>query len=151
MVGLRGVGPEIDGELRLYPQDVAPFERPVVRKLGARHQFIDERRAFLGTAVLQKLPCFRGARKRTNDVQIDTADKHGIGADTGGFDAETLELGEDDLIDPTLGLGWQGPLEGVGAFGDGLSGGGVRVVPQDGAGNDDGPKPPERKRRRRRV
>ena len=47
MIGLHGVGPEIDGELRLDPQQIAPLQRPVVGEFIPLQQTVDQDTATL--------------------------------------------------------------------------------------------------------
>ena len=42
VIGLRRVGPEVDGKLRLDPQQVAPLHGPVVGELVALQQAVDQ-------------------------------------------------------------------------------------------------------------
>ena len=51
VIRLRRVGPEIDGKLRLDPQQVAPLHRPVIRELVALQQPVDQQRALVRVAV----------------------------------------------------------------------------------------------------
>ena len=56
VIGLGRVGPEIDGELGLDPQHVAPFHRPVVGELVALQQAVDQQPALvLRVGVLDEL------------------------------------------------------------------------------------------------
>ena len=47
VIGLRRIGPEIDGELGLDPQDVAPLHRPVIGELIPLQQAIDQEPALV--------------------------------------------------------------------------------------------------------
>ena len=42
VISLRGVGPEIDGELRLDAQNVTPFHRPVIGELVPLQQAVNQ-------------------------------------------------------------------------------------------------------------
>ena len=98
VIGLGRVGPEIDGELRLDPQDVAPFHRPVIGELVPLQQTVDQEPAFvLRVRVLDELPgLFRGGQ-RADHIQIGAPDKHRVGAE-GGLDAQRGQLGQDKLV-----------------------------------------------------
>ncbi len=99
VIGLGRIGPEIDGELRLDPQDVAPFHRPVVRELIPLQQTIDQRRALvLRVRILDELPGLLRRGQRADHVQIGAADKHRVGAED-GLDVQRRQLGEHDLVD----------------------------------------------------
>ncbi|RKY08025.1 MAG: hypothetical protein DRP66_05430 [Planctomycetota bacterium] len=47
VIGLHCVWPEVDGELGLYPQQIAPLQRPVVGKGVPLHQPFDQPGAFV--------------------------------------------------------------------------------------------------------
>ena len=84
VIRLRGVGPEVDGKLRLDPQHVAPLHRPVIGKLvplraGGR----SGPPLVLRVRVLEERPCFLRGGQRADQVQIDAADEHGVGAEDG--------------------------------------------------------------------
>ncbi len=104
MIFLRRVGPEIHGELRLHSQKVAPFHRPVIRKLIAFEQAIDEDAPLAGILIAQELLCFLRRWQRADDIQISPPDKRGIGAGIGRRDFEALELRENEFVDPIGGL-----------------------------------------------
>ena len=99
MIGLRRVGPEIDGELRLDAQDVAPFHRPIIGKFVPLQQPIDQQPALvLCVRILDELArLFRGG-KRADHIQIGAADEHRVGAKD-RLDAQRRQLGEDDAVE----------------------------------------------------
>ena len=80
MIGLRRVGPEVDGELRLDPQQIAPLHRPVVGELLPLQQPVDQRRAFVGAVIRQELPRLVGRGQRADHVEIDPSNEHAVGA-----------------------------------------------------------------------
>ena len=61
VIRLRRIGPQVDGELRLDPQQVAPLHRPVVGKLLPLQQAVDQGAAFVRVPVRQELPGLLGA------------------------------------------------------------------------------------------
>ncbi len=103
VIGLHRVGPELDGELRLDPQQVAPLHRPVVGELVSLQETIDELAAFVAVRILQELPGLFGRRQGADHVEVDPAHEDAVGTDSGGRDAQLLQPAEDQLVDPALG------------------------------------------------
>ena len=103
MIGLRRLGPELDGELRLDPQQIAPLHRPVVGELLPLQQTVDQRATLVGVAIRQKLPRLVGRGQRADHVEIDPAHKHGVGAQVRRSNAQPLQAGENQLVDLALG------------------------------------------------
>ena len=102
VIGLRGVGPEVDGELGLDAQQVAPLHGPVVGELGAFEQAVDEGGAFVGVGVGEELRGFLGGGQRADDVEEGAAEEDGVGREVGGLDVEAFEAGEDAGVDGGL-------------------------------------------------
>ncbi len=108
VIRLRGVGPEIDRELGLDPEDVAPLHGPVVGVLVAFQQTVDQRGAFaFGVRVVEELADLLRGGKRAEHVQVHAAHEHRVGAEH-RLDAQRRQLGEDDLIDLVGGGGGDG-------------------------------------------
>ena len=103
VIGLHRVGPELDGELRLDPQQVAPLHRPVVGELVALQEAIDQLAAFVGVGILEELPRLVGRGQRADHVQVGPAEENPVGADPGRRDAQLFQPAEDQLVDPALG------------------------------------------------
>ena len=126
VIGLHRVGPEVDGELRLDPQQVAPLHGPVVGELVALQQPVDQGAAFVGVAVREELRGLLGGGQRADDVQIDAPDKHRVGAEVGRLDAQPLPLGEDQLVDLAvrggLGVKFEGGHDSLAGTGGGRRG-----------------------------
>ena len=103
VIGLRRVGPEVDRELRLDPQQVAPLHRPVVGELLALEQPVDQGARLSGSVSGRNCPGLLGRGQRADHVQIGPPDEHRVRAEVGRLDAQLLQLAEDQLIDPALG------------------------------------------------
>src|ERR1035438_7251922 len=102
VIGLGGVGPEIDGELGLDAQQVAPLHGPKVGELGALQEAIDEGGAFGGVLVGEELRSFLGGGQGTDDVEVGAAEEDGVGGEKGGLDVEAFEAVEDAGVDGGL-------------------------------------------------
>ena len=102
VIGLRRVGPEIDGELRLDAQQVAPLHGPIVGELGAFEEPVDEGGALGGVWVGQKLRCLLRGGQGANDIEESAADKYGVGREIGGLDLEALQAVEHACVDGRL-------------------------------------------------
>ena len=111
VIGLRRIRPEVNGELGLDPQEIAPFHGPVVCKLVPLQQSIDQAATLVGVLVPQKLFRLLRGRQGTDDVQIDPANKHPVGAGAGRLDSQPLQLGEHQLVDLALGSRSGGALK----------------------------------------
>ena len=96
VVGLDRVGPQVDRELRLDPQQVAPLQRPVVGELLALEQRVDQRgRACRGRGPARNRRDLRGLGQRADDVEVDAAEEDRVGAGVRRLDPALLELGQD--------------------------------------------------------
>ena len=73
VIGLCGVGPEIDGELGLDAQQVAPLHGPIVGELGAFEEAIDEGGAFGGVGVGEELRSFLRGGQGADDIEEGAA------------------------------------------------------------------------------
>ena len=104
VIGLRRVGPEVDGKLRLDPQQIAPLHRPVVGKLLPLQQAVDQGAAFVRVRSARNSLGLLGGGQRADDVEIDPADKHRVGAQSGRLDAQLLQPVEDQLVDLAVGV-----------------------------------------------
>ena len=102
VIGLCGIGPEIDGELGLDAQEVAPLHGPVVGELGAFEQAVDEGSAFGGVGVCEELRRFLRGGQGADDVEVGAAEEDGVGREVGGLDVEALQSGEDAGVDGGL-------------------------------------------------
>ncbi len=107
VIRLHRIGPQIDGELRLDPQQVAPLHRPVIRKLLALQQTINQGAAFVRVLVQHERSRLLRGGQRANHVQIGAADKHGIRADIGGLNAQLLQPAENQFVDLAAGASEQ--------------------------------------------
>ena len=114
VIGLRRVGPEVDGELGLDPQQIAPLHRPVVGELVPLQQAVDQRAAFVGVAVDEKLPRLLGGGQRADHVQIDAAHEHRVGAEGGRSNAQLLQLAKTNSSIRPCGVGLPGLSKGSG-------------------------------------
>jgi len=113
VVGLNGIRPEVDRELRLHPQQVAPLHRPVVRELAACEEAIDERAALRRVSIVDERPCLVGGRQRPDDVQVGPPDEHGVGTQASRPDVQALQAGKDHLVDRVTRQDRSGALEGI--------------------------------------
>ena len=104
-VRLRRVGPEIDRELGLDAQQIAPFHRPVIGKFVALQQAVDEGGALAGRLVLQERSGLLSSGQRADRVEVDAAQEHRVGAGIRRLNAEPLEPLEDQRVDLALGPG----------------------------------------------
>ncbi len=104
VIGLHRIGPQIDGELRLDPQQIAPLHRPVIGELVALQQAIDQVLRLFGSWSARNALASCGGGQRADHVQIDAANKHGIRADRSRLDAQPLQPGEDQFV--YFGLGF---------------------------------------------
>ena len=103
MIGLHRVGPQLDGEFRLDPQEVAPPHRPVVGKFLALQEAIDQLAALTGIRIAQELPGFVGRGQDADEIQVDPAEKDSVGADARRGDSQLLEPAKNQLIEAALG------------------------------------------------
>jgi len=84
VIGLGGIGPEIDGEFRFDAQNVAPFHRPVVGEFPPLQQTIDQRTPLpLRVRVVDERPGLVCRGQRADHIQIGATDKHGVRAEDG--------------------------------------------------------------------
>ncbi len=102
VVGLGGIGPEVDGELGFDAQEVAPLGGPVVGELVAREQAIDEGGSLVGIGARQEVGGLFGGGQGADDVEIGAAEEDGVGREAGGLDAQLLPVREDQLVDLAL-------------------------------------------------
>ena len=102
MIRLGGVGPEIDGKLRLDPQEVAPFHRPIGGKFFPLQQPVNQRGALVRGLIQDELPRFHRRGQRADYIQVDAPDEHGIRADRRRLKPELLQLAENQLVNPAL-------------------------------------------------
>ena len=103
VIGLGGVGPNLDGELRLDSENVAPFHGPVIEVRGLVQETVDQGDAFVGIRALDEGLGLIGRGKFAQDVEIGTTNEHGIGAE-GGLDSHRLQFGKDRLVDSVGGF-----------------------------------------------
>ena len=102
VIGLRRVGPQINGELRLHPQQVAPLHRPVIRKFIARQKLVNEFGALVRVAAQDEAAGFARGRLGANHVQIGAPDKHRVGTEIGRLDVQLFQPVENELVNFTL-------------------------------------------------
>ena len=102
VIGLGGVGPQVDGELRLDAQQVAPLHRPVVGKLVALEQPVDQGGAFVGVRIGEELRRFLRGGQRADDVQVDAPQEYGVGREIGGLDVQAFQAVEHPCVDGRL-------------------------------------------------
>src|SRR5262245_6087252 len=91
VIQLRRIRPEVDRKLRLHAQQVAPFVRPVISKLTALQQSVNEHGALVRTGVEYELTCVRSRGQRADGVQISTANKDRVRTRRRRFDAELIQ------------------------------------------------------------
>jgi len=103
VIGLGRIGPEVDGELGLHPQQIAPLHRPIVGKLLPLQEAIDQQAALLGVLIQQELPRLLRGGQGADDVQVGPPHKHLVGAHVRRLDAQPLQPAEDQIVDPALG------------------------------------------------
>ncbi len=123
VVGLNGVGPEIDRELGLDAEDVAPLEGPEIGKFGAGEEEIDQDGALVGRAVLEEVVSGLGVWDGADEVDVDAAEEDFVGAGGSGIGVEAMESGGDGVVEGCGGGGWRGK-GGDGRLGDGGGRGG---------------------------
>ena len=102
VVGLHRVGPQVDRELRLDPQQVAPLQRPVVGEGLALQQRLDHLRALARVPRLEEPPDRRRLRQRARHVQVHPPEEHRVGADPRGPDAAPPQRGRHQRVDGAL-------------------------------------------------
>jgi hypothetical protein len=102
VIRLRCVGPQINGELRLHPQQVAPLHRPVIRKFIARQKLVNELGAFVRVAVQDEAAGFARRRLGANHVQAGAPDKHRVGTEIGRLDVQLFQPVENELVNFTF-------------------------------------------------
>ena len=128
VIGLHGVGPQVDGKLGLDPQQVAPLHGPVVGEFPPRKQPVDQQAPLVRIASWRN--CWASGRGQgPDDVQVHPAEKYSIGTEVGRLDAQTLKLAEDQLVDFAL------RRRGRAAF-EGLQRGRIRVAGRQGRGQN---------------
>jgi hypothetical protein len=98
VIGLRRVWPQINGKLRLHPEQVAPLHRPVIRKFIARQKLVNEFGAFVRVAAQDEAAGLARGRLGANHVQAGTPDKHRVGTEMGRLDVQLLQPVENDLV-----------------------------------------------------
>src|ERR1035441_6859552 len=112
VIGLGGVGPEVDGELGLDAQQVTPLHGPIVGELGAVQKAVDEGGALGGGGVGEKVGSFLGGGQGADDVEEGAAEEDGVGREVGGGNVEAFEAVEDAGVDGGPGGQGGGALEG---------------------------------------
>src|ERR1017187_4469215 len=91
VIGLGGIGPEVDGELGFDAQQVAPLHGPIVGELGAVEEAVDQGGAFGGGGVGEEVGSFLGGGQSADDVEEGAAEEDGVGGEVGGL--ETMCVG----------------------------------------------------------
>ena len=114
VVRLGGIGPEVDREFGLDPQQVGPLHRPVVGKLRTLQQAIDQHRALVGGLVVQKTLRLVRRGQRADRVEIDPPYESSIGTQLGRLDFQLFQLVEHELVDLALGRESRLDFEGIG-------------------------------------
>ena len=102
VIRLRRVGPQINGELRLHPQQIAPLHRPVIRKFIARQKLVIELGALVRVAAQDEAAGFAGGWLCANHVQIGAPDKHRVGTEIGRLDVQLFQPVKNELVNFTL-------------------------------------------------
>jgi len=103
VIRLGRIGPEIDGELRLDSQNVAPFHRPVIGKLVPFQQAVDQPAALvLRVRILDELAGLLSGGKRADHIQVGAPDEHRVGT-KGRMDVQLLQFAENQLVNGGLG------------------------------------------------
>ena len=103
VICLHGVGPEVDGKLRLDPQQIAPLHGPVVGELVSLQQAIDQGPAFVGVFIFQELDHLFRRGERADHVEVDASQEHAVGAHLGRGQAQFLQPAQNQLIDSAPG------------------------------------------------
>ena len=99
VISLGCVRPEVDGELRLDPQDVAPFHGPVIGELLPLQQPVDQGGTLVpGIAIVDELARLLGGGERADQVKVGAADEHGIRAENRP-ESQRRQFGENNAID----------------------------------------------------
>ena len=70
MVGLHRVGPQVDRELRFHPQQVAPFQGPVLRELIACQELVYQAGTFVRLIAREECLHFPGFGQGSYHVQV---------------------------------------------------------------------------------
>ena len=81
------------------PQQVRPFQRPVVGVLGSLQQPVDAPSPSVAVLVLEELPRFLGCRQPADDVEADSTKEGGVVGSGRGQDVEFLEFLVDQGVD----------------------------------------------------
>ena len=113
VVRLGAVGPEVDREFGLDPQQVAPLHRPVVGELRPLEQAVDQHGTLVGGLVVQKALRLLGRGQRADGVEIDPPEENRIGTQVGRLDFQLLQLGEHQLVDLALRSQGRRDFEGI--------------------------------------
>src|SRR6266496_215083 len=111
MVGLGGVGPEVDREFGLNTKEVAPFHGPVGGELVALEEAVNKGGALVGIGVFEELRGLLGGGERADGVEVDAAEEDGVGAEAGRRDAQAVQVREHERIDLAFGGGIGGAFE----------------------------------------
>ena len=122
VIGLGRVGPKIDGELGLDPQQIAPFHGPVVGQLVALEQTVDQCPPLVGSFVEQEFLGLGRGRQRADHVEIYAAHENGIGTQRRRFQPQFLQASENQFVDLAGGSQSGGTLERANGRGRGRSG-----------------------------
>ena len=99
VVSSHGLRPDPHRVLALDAQQVAPFQRPEIRKFGAFQQPVDQLGALVRSRVFQKRTRLGGCGQNADHVQIDAAQKLLVRAQTGRWNSQRLQLGMNQLVD----------------------------------------------------
>ena len=98
MISLSRIGPQVDGELRLDPQQIAPLHRPIIRELVTLQQAINQGAALVRIPVHQELRGLLCCGQRADDVEIGASDEHCVGAQIGRLNVQLPQAGENQLV-----------------------------------------------------
>ena len=78
VVGLGALGPEVDRKLGFDAQQVAPLHGPVIGKLVALQELIDEGGSLLGFPAIEKLSSLFGGGQGAGRVKPRTPQENAI-------------------------------------------------------------------------
>ncbi len=103
MVDLDAVRPELDRELRLDAEEVAPLERPVVDVLVALEEGVDQPGALVLLSVVEEAVDLRRIGEHTEDVDVDPPEEDLVRAGIRRLDALFYERRENARVDGPAG------------------------------------------------
>src|SRR5208283_4903208 len=85
VVGLGGIGPEVDGEFGFDAEEVAPPHGAEFGELVAVEEAVDEGGALVGVGVGEEAGGLLGGGESADGVEVGAAEERAIGGGVGGL------------------------------------------------------------------